>query len=232
MSAHRSLFITGTDTGTGKTIVTGLLGRYLREQGVRVITQKWVQTGCAGGIAGDIECHCRLMGLPLPAPAVMKDASPYVFRRACSPHLAARYEKRTIAAPKIKRSFKRLSGRYECVLVEGAGGVLVPYAGRRFLADIARELSMPVLLVAANRLGAINHALLSIEALKKRSFRIVGVVFNNCVATEKYIRADNARTVGMISGVPVLGVLPYAQDTRHLYRMFKGIGAAIMRRCR
>jgi dethiobiotin synthetase len=224
----RSLFITGTDTAVGKTIVTGLLGRYLRERARRVITQKWVQTGCSHKVPQDIACHYELMGLPVPVKKYLPDVAPYVFRRACSPHLAARYENKRVSAQRIRKCFKRLASQFDCVLVEGAGGVLVPYDDRHFLITIAKELDLAVLLVSQNRLGAINQTLMSVEVLKSRGLDIAGIVFNNNLVDEKYILKDNVHTVSTLSGVPVLGSLPYKSDKKLLAHAFNGIGAAVM----
>lgn len=228
----KSLFIAGTDTGVGKTIVTGLLAGYICRRGVRVVTQKWVQTGCAQDFSSDVRQHYRLMAAPFPAEHYRPDISPYVFRRACSPHLAARSAMRTIDARRIKESFRKLHARFECVLVESAGGVLVPFAGKRFLVDIAQELKLPVLLVSQNRLGAINQTLVNLEALIARKLDVIGIVFNTSRADEKYILEDNVRTVSRLARVPVLGSLAYARDLHGLFKAFAPIGRKIMRRLR
>lgn len=219
-----AVFITGTDTGVGKTVVTGLLGRYLLDQGYSVITQKWVQTG-ANRFSPDIETHWQIMKIK--KPDVGEDlpyVCPYVFRSASSPHLAARLEKRKISADKIKKSFMFLQRRFDFVLVEGTGGALAPFNGKKLVIDIARDLNLPVLVVAANKLGAINHTLLTLEALAARKMKILGVVFNNPAQKgNKAILGDNPSIVQAISKMPVLGILP-RQD---MYREFIPIGKKI-----
>ena len=122
----RGIFVTGTDTCVGKTIVTGLLGRYLKDRGLKVITQKWVQTGCID-TSEDIDMHAKLMDMD--AEILKKyydDMAPYIFKFPSSPHLAASLEKRKIDNCKIKNSYQRLIEDFDHVIVEGAGGILVP----------------------------------------------------------------------------------------------------------
>ncbi|MDP2912438.1 MAG: dethiobiotin synthase [Candidatus Omnitrophota bacterium] len=228
------IFIAGTDTGVGKTIVTGLLGRYLVSRGRRVVTQKWVQTGAGAAPGQDMAVHLKLMGksaedfgdsLPL--------MNPYFFRFAASPHLAARLENKPIDAAKIKRSVKKLSRRFDLCLIEGTGGLLVPFDDGRLLIDIVKELKIPVLVVAKNSLGAINHTLLSIEALKNRGIEILGIVFNNISKCEdKVILRDNKKIIGRLSKQTIIGELPWAKNFGLLYAKFKPLGARIISRLR
>ena len=206
----RGVFITGTDTGAGKTVVTGLLARFLSDMGYSVITQKWIETG-SRGFPQDIAAHLRFMRRRRED---IKDClsliSPYNFRFASSPHLAARLERKKISAGKIKRSFRVLQDKFDFVIVEGIGGALVPYKRKRLVIDIAKELKLPVLIVVDNRLGAINHTLLTVEALKKRGIKIIGIVFNNRdKRTDKVIAKDNIRTIKRLTGEKILGVLPW-----------------------
>ncbi|MDP8298377.1 MAG: dethiobiotin synthase, partial [Candidatus Tantalella remota] len=173
-----SIFITGTDTGVGKTVVTGLLGGYLSDKGINVVTQKWVQTGCEAE-SSDMARHLELMkkdkGDFL---GFIRDMVPYNLLFPASPHLAARKEKIDIDPEKIVNSFRRLEAGFNTVLVEGVGGAKVPLNKETLIVDIAQELRLPVLIVAENRLGTINHTLLTIEAIKNRKLPILGIVFN------------------------------------------------------
>lgn len=175
------IFVAGTDTGVGKTVITRLLAHHLSTRGHKVATQKWVETGVVKG------------------PAV------YSFKLATSPHLSARCEGRTINIKKIKDSLKKLSKKHDFVVVEGTGGLLVPITEKTLFIDLVKELNIPVLLVAANRLGAINHTLLSVEALKRRKVKLLGVVFNSISKKENaLISKDNPRIVKKFIGkVPI-----------------------------
>lgn len=192
----KGIFVTGTDTGVGKTIITGLMARYLLNMGINVITQKWIETG-THGFSRDISTHLKLMGKKKKdIKKYLPYMSPYTFKFPASPHLAARLEKRRINKEKIKNSYKYLEKRFDFVIVEGIGGALVPYREKRLVIDIARELKLPVFIVAENKLGAINHTLLTIEAIKKRNMDITGVYFNTWRGTaEKKILHDNIRTI-------------------------------------
>ncbi len=216
-----AIFVAGTDTGVGKTLVTGLLAWYLISKGRCVITQKWVATGSAE----DIKIHSEIMGLAPTEPRGL--ILPYSFKLAASPHLAARSVRKVINKEKVKKSFVTLSSRYDFVIVEGTGGVLVPISRKSLLIDIVKDLEIPALLVVHNKLGAINHTLLSIEALKARRIPVIGMVFNNLSKTKKVILDDNQRIVEEISGVAVLGELPRSDNIEMLKNRFKAIGDKI-----
>lgn len=220
----KAVFITGTDTGVGKTIVTGLLARYLCEQGRRAVTQKWVQTGTRD-FPADIVTHLELMGLAAEAfQEHAADMSPYALELAASPHLAAAHEKARIDTRRIVASFRRLRKKFDTVIVEGAGGILVPLNKKRLFVDVVEDLGLPVVVVAANKLGAINHTLLTLEALKKRSIPVLGVVFNDLEPQQdETILRDNPRIVQAFARTPVLGQLPWSEDPKCLYRDFEPI---------
>ncbi|MBV5303266.1 MAG: ATP-dependent dethiobiotin synthetase BioD [Chlorobium sp.] len=187
------IVISGIDTGIGKTFVTGLLGRALLLQGRNVITQKIVQTGCEG-VSEDILEHRRLMGVELQDADREGLTCPYLFRYPASPHLAARMEGREIDPLHIRRATLALQKRYELVLLEGVGGLLVPLAPELLFADYIRDSGYGLLLVTSPRLGSINHTLLSIEACVKRGITIRGMIYNSFQSVDKLI-ADDSRDV-------------------------------------
>lgn len=220
----RGVFITGTDTGAGKTVITGLLARYLLGKGYGVITQKWIQTG-AETFPPDIKSHLRLMKRRRShIENYLPHVSPYSFRFASSPHLAANLEGRKIKIEKIKRSYKFLSKRFDFIIVEGIGGVLVPFNEKKLVIDAAKELRLPVLIVADNKLGAINHSILTVEAIKNRNMKILGIIFNSRTPkANRIILKDNPRIIKKLTGVTVLGSLPNLKDKDSLYRAFMPI---------
>jgi dethiobiotin synthetase len=227
----KGIFITGTDTGVGKTIVTGLLARYLLDQGYRVITQKWIQTGSEDGkLSSEIRQHLKLMGQPQSyIQDYLGQACPYRFRFPASAHLASRMEHQSIREDKIAASFRILSRKFDFVLVEGTGGALVPWNNKKLIIDIARKLRLGVVVVAQNKLGAINHSLLNIESLRKREMKLLGVVFNNTRNTDRVILKDNPRIVRELSGERILGVLPWVKNNDSLlYKAFFPIGRQIL----
>jgi dethiobiotin synthetase len=222
----KALFITGTDTGVGKTVVTGLLGRWLIQRGYNVVTQKWIQTGKEN----DLLVHLRMMGKLEELREYMELMSPCRFKFPSSPHLASSIEGERVDWGRIMRAFTSLCEGFEIVLVEGVGGVLVPVGREILLIDMVKEAGLPVLIVALNRLGAINHTLLTLEALKNRGIDVVGVIFNNILQDEdRTILDDNPKIISHIGRVPILGVLEYGEEDE-LWEGFLKIGEEIHRR--
>ena len=226
-----SIFITGTDTGVGKTLVTGLLAGYLSETGMNVVTQKWVQTGCAGD-SSDIKRHLELMEKDeSDFSGFKRDMVPYNLSFPASPHLAAKKEKINIDPEKIENSFRRLEAEFDMVIVEGVGGAKVPLNKETLIVDIAQELRLPVLIVAENRLGTINHTLLTIEAIKNRKLPILGIIFNRASEDgDPEVLEDNILIVDELGGEDVLGELPYSEDDDMLRRLFAPIGNKVLER--
>jgi dethiobiotin synthetase len=210
----KGLFITGTDTGVGKTFVSAAFLKALRTRGVDAVPMKPVQTGCTrkrGGlwVADDLEFCLASAGLRS-GPAERQLMAPYAFRPACSPHLAAAEAGVRIAIPRIVAACRRLTRAHEMVLVEGAGGVLVPLDSRRTMLDLMRALGFPVILVARPGLGTLNHTFLSLRALQAAGLDVAGVVLNQATPGRPgRIEADNRRMIEKLGRVPVLAVLPY-----------------------
>ena len=181
--------ITGIDTGVGKTVATGLLASALLNTGRTVITQKPVETG-GDGVSADILKHREIMGIPLQDVDRDGTTCSYLFRYPASPHLAAALENRTIDTSVIDSATQKLRETYEIVLVEAAGGLLVPLHDRLLFIDYLRERSYPLLLVTSSRLGSINHTLLSLEACRKRGLQLNGLLYNYAGGGDKVIAQD------------------------------------------
>ena len=171
-------FITGIDTDIGKTYTTGLLAKALYEHGCRVITQKLVQTGCHD-IADDIVAHRKIMGVPLQEVDEDSTTCPYIFSKPASPHLASALESRVINPQEITAATHNLAQQYDCVLLEGAGGLMVPIRDDLLTIDYIARQRYPVILVTSGRLGSINHTLMSIEMLKHRSLHLHAIIYNH-----------------------------------------------------
>jgi len=225
----KSVFITGTDTEVGKTVVTGLLGRFLSDKGYNVITQKWIQTGCKS-FPDDIFSHLNFMKRKrFDIRNYLEHVCPYTFKLASSPHLASKLEKRKIRQGKIKNSFSILSKEFDSVLVEGTGGALVPFNNKKMVIDIAGQLHLPVLLVVSNKLGCINHTLLTIEAIRSRGLKLLGIVFNNYHGKGKnIILKDNPKIIKIFAKVRIFGHLPRLKDSEKLYKAFNVTGGRIL----
>lgn len=225
----QSVFVTGTDTEVGKTVVTGLLGRFLAEKGYNVITQKWIQTGCRG-FPDDVARHLDFMKVKrIDIKNYIEHICPYTFKLACSPHLASRLEKRKIRQGKIRNSFSILSKQFDCVVVEGIGGALVPFNNKKLVIDIAVQLNLPVLLVVSNKLGCINHTLLTVEAIKSRGLKLLGIIFNNQSEKENtLILKDNPKIIKLLTGERIFGSLARLENTEQLYKAFAPAGGRIL----
>jgi dethiobiotin synthetase len=179
------LFVSGIDTDIGKTYATGLLAKSLMQQGVNVITQKLVQTGISKqadgelGIADDILSHRQLMQMPLQPCDLDFTTCPYRYEKPASPHLSAALANQPLNINVITDATKALQADYEMVLLEGAGGLLVPINEQLLTLDYIAEQGYPIVLVTSGRLGSINHTLLSLEAIKSRGLMIHSVIYNH-----------------------------------------------------
>ncbi|MNG73017.1 ATP-dependent dethiobiotin synthetase BioD [compost metagenome] len=170
-------FVSGIDTGIGKSYATGLIAKQWNAKGLRTITQKLVQTGNTA-ISEDIILHRELMGIPFTQDDQEKITMPEIFSYPASPHLAAQIDKREINFEKIRQATAQLSQRYDAVLVEGAGGLMVPLAEDYLIIDYIKEMGYPLLFVTSGKLGSINHTLLSLEAIAKRGINLHTVIYN------------------------------------------------------
>lgn len=171
------LFISGIDTAIGKTFATGYLAKILNEQGCSTITQKLVQTGNID-ISEDIEQHRKIMGTGLLDVDLEKLTMPAIFSYPASPHLATQIDGRHIDFLKIEQATQALTQQYDCVLLEGAGGLMVPLTDQLLTIDYIAEKQFPIILVSSGRLGSINHTLLSLEALKLRHLNLYALAYN------------------------------------------------------
>ena len=164
-------FISGIDTGIGKTYTTGYLAKLWNAQGKKTITQKLIQTGNSD-ISEDIEQHRKMMQMGWFPEDESKLTMPEIFTYPASPHLATKIDGREIDFQKIEDATQQLAHKYEVVLLEGAGGLMVPLTTELLTIDYLAEKKFPVILVSSGRLGSINHTLLSLEALKSRGLEL------------------------------------------------------------
>ena len=194
MSGNRVYFVSGIDTGIGKTMATGLMARGLAASGRDVITVKMVQTGNVG-FSEDLAVHRAICG----GASFPEDAegltSPQIFAVPSSPTLAASMEGRTVDVEAISEAVHKCAARHEIVLVESAGGLDVPLTDDVLSVDLAASEGWPLVLVTCGRLGSINHTLLSLEAAKSRGMKVAGVVHNWCDGADPRIDADARGTI-------------------------------------
>jgi dethiobiotin synthetase len=204
----RGLFVTGTDTGVGKTeIACGLL-RAWRAAGRDVAAMKPAQSGVEPGIASDAERLAAAAATGDPAELVC----PYSFAAPLAPAVAARLAGVAIDLPRILAAARELAARHEGVLVEGAGGLLVPLTPRETYADLAVALGFPVLVVARTGLGTVNHTALTVEALRARGLELAGVVLNAATAARDPSEPHNAAEIERLTAAPVLGAISHCDE--------------------
>lgn len=170
-------FVSGIDTDAGKTVCTGWLARELLKAGRKVATMKLVQTGCRD-FSPDIALHRRIMGVELPEDGEGVTA-PELYSYPASPHLSSKIDGRPLDLERIKDCAKTLAERYEVVLVEGAGGLMVPLTPALLTIDFACSMHWPFVFVGNGKLGSINHALLSLEAIAARKAVLSAFLFND-----------------------------------------------------
>ncbi|MGL5682341.1 MAG: dethiobiotin synthase [Marinifilaceae bacterium] len=187
-------FISGIDTDAGKSIATGIMARTLLKNGVRVITQKFIQTGCQG-IAEDILTHRTLMGIEPTPEDEAGITCPYVMSYPASPHLAAEIDNVTINLARIDDATAHLVNVYDVVLLEGAGGLCVPVNRQYNTIDYITDKGYPLILVTSSKLGSINHTLMSLELCKTRGIEVSHVIYNHFPNNSDIITKDTITVI-------------------------------------
>lgn len=184
-------FVTGIDTDAGKTYATGFLAYQWMKEGKKVATVKFIQTGCRD-FSEDIEIHRKIMGGSLPEDSEGLTA-PLIFNYPASAHLASKLDNKKVELQKVDDAIRKLSESYDIILVEGAGGLMVPINETFFTIDYISTRNLPVILVTNGILGSINHTLLSLEAIRSRDLSLYAVVYNRYFDTDKIIAEDTLR---------------------------------------
>ncbi len=211
----RPIFITATDTCVGKTIVTAALGLLFEDKGLRVGVMKPVQ--CAGDDASFLK---KTLKIDDPLELI----NPCFAPEPLSPHLAFARSKTKFDRRRIFESFKTLSSRHDVLLIEGAGGLMVPLSKDYFVIDLVRDLGAELVIVSRLGLGAINHTLLTIDQARGRGIPVAGVIFSQTKPQAKSIpEKTNPGEIEKLGGVPVLGIVPYLKrfDSANILRQVK-----------
>ena len=201
-----ALFVTGTDTGVGKTFVGCALAHAWRAAGRTVGVVKPVETGVEGE-PEDARALAQAAGDDSP----LDDLCPYRFRAPLAPSVAAALEERAIDVDRIATLIERRARGVDVLLVEGAGGLLVPIVGTTTWLDLVVRLRLPMVLVAANRLGTVNHSALTARVAASAGVTIAGFVLSQPVTVTDVSAASNAETIGALTSLRCLGVLPHLE---------------------
>jgi dethiobiotin synthetase len=200
-------FVTGTDTGVGKTLVARLLLEALKRAGHSAAGMKPVASGCHVTAAGLRSDDALELMQASNAAADYADVNPYALASACAPHIAAREMGVAIRLERILESFRRLQQKSPWLVVEGVGGWMVPLGGRLTLVEVARALGLPVILVVGLRLGCLNHALLTAEAIRRADIPLAGWVANHIDPAMTHV-PENIATLAQKIEAPLLAQIP------------------------
>lgn len=203
----KGFFVTGTDTGIGKTTVSCTLLRAFAAQGKKVSGMKPIAAGSENGQWMDVEQLLAASNVNV----TRQQINPYAFGPPISPHLAAQQLGTEIDLLVIHHAYQQLSAVADLVIVEGAGGFLVPVNERQNGADLAKTLNLPVILVVGMRLGCLNHALLTAQAIQAAGLTLAGWVAN-CVDPQMLALEQNITTLEQRLDCPLLGTLPFCRE--------------------
>lgn len=183
------IFVTGIGTDVGKSWATGWLACRYAEEGKTVITQKFIQTGNVGR-SEDIEVHRKIMGIEMTPMDLDMTTAPEIFTYPCSPDLAAKIDGREIDFEKIERATETLESYYDIVLIEGAGGIMVPLKGEYLTIDYIKDHNLPTVVVTNGQLGSISHTLLTLYAIKEYGINLSEVIYNHYFDKDPTICSD------------------------------------------
>lgn len=200
-------FITGTDTGVGKTLFSAALLHALADLGVRAVGMKPVAAGAESRDGSWVNEDVAMLAAASGVQAPPELANPYLFREAIAPHLAADHKGVAIEIPRIAAALEALGNMADVVVVEGVGGFRVPLGPGRDTADLAVRLDLPLILVVGMRLGCLNHALLTAEAISRRNLKLAGWVANR-IDPDMPAYDENLATLTKLLGAPMLAELP------------------------
>jgi len=229
---NKGIFITGTDTGVGKTFVAAGLIKAIRAKGINVCPMKPVETGCKKRngrlVPADAVKLSKASGIEESLDAV----NPYRFRLPLAPATAAEKEGVAINRNKIMAAYKRLSKSHDFIVIEGAGGIMTPVYKKYLYLDMINDFALPLIIVSRPGLGTINHTLLTIEAARSKGINLQGVIINHASGAGNDLSEEsNPEIIARIGNVPVLGIIPYFKNPASLssQSLFRSIAEKIIR---
>jgi len=209
----KGYFITGTDTGVGKTVVTACLGTLLKSRGENVGIMKPIETGVDPECYSSANSDARFLMEVLGVNDSPEDVCPYRLKHPASPYQAARIEERAIDPAKILERFEKLQSKYSMMLVEGIGGLMVPITQRYNVADLALQMNLSLIIVSRVQIGTLNHTLLTINAASQYGLKVKGVILNPSNDIElNAIEKEQGALIEKFSDTLVLGTCPFVKD--------------------
>ncbi|MBF0343165.1 MAG: dethiobiotin synthase [Nitrospirae bacterium] len=207
----KGFFITGTDTGVGKTIITAIVALALQERGLRTTVIKPIETGCMLSGQGLVPPDGLFLKNILNLDDDIDRITPVRYALPLAPLVAAKLENREVDLQRLRRCFAELN-TYEAVVVEGIGGLMVPITEDYFVYDMIKELGLPVILVAAAGLGSINHTLLSIDFMKSHNISTAGLIINHNVSYHGIANRTTPDTISRLSPINIIATVPFIRN--------------------
>lgn len=210
---NKGFFVTGTDTGVGKTLVTTQIGRAIQDENISLGIMKPIETGVSSSLVQTNLSDAGLLKTILEIPDSMEDISPYRYQTPVAPLLASRLENKPIDTQVIIEAYQKLTRKYDVVLAEGAGGLLVPIKNNYLMADLAKDLALPLIIVARFHLGTINQTALTIESARARGLNIEGIIFS-CLDEDQPTELEKYTPdiLEEIYKTPVIAICPFMGD--------------------
>ncbi len=206
-----AIFITGTDTGVGKTIVTSALARHLSDQGLKVGVMKPIETGVDE--PNKLGSDAALLRWAANSQDSADDISPYRFDLPSSPHQAAKAARESIDIERIIDAFYRIKTDKDIVFVEGAGGLMVPINGGYLMSDLVTQMDLPLLVITRPQLGTINHTLLTTFTARAMELNLCGFLINGMPEKPDTVEMEAPHLLSSLASADLLGVLPFAQGS-------------------
>ena len=207
----KGYFITGTDTGVGKTIVTACLAKLFknRNDGVMKPIETGVDSECSSSSNSDAKFLMEITGIS----DSLEDVCPYRLKLSASPYQAARIEGKEIDPEIILERFRALQSKHPMMLVEGIGGIMVPITQSYNVSNLALQMGLPLIIVSRVQVGTLNHTLLTINAAQQHGLKVKGIILNPAYEGElQSIEAEQGQLLKELSNVPILGICPYIND--------------------
>lgn len=202
----KGIFVTGTDTGVGKTVVAATIARLLRESGIDVGVMKPVTSGCIAAGGRLVSEDAELLKWAAGCDPADQDVTPYLLREPLAPSMAASREGVRIDFTTIKEAYDRLSSRHSFMIVEGAGGLMVPLSGGMLIADLVNHLKLPIIVITRPNLGTINHTHLTTFAAGQLGIQVKGIIINNYPDRPDAAEEYAPHLLASLCGAPILGI--------------------------
>lgn len=202
------VFITGTDTGVGKTIVAAVIARLIADAGLRTGIMKPVTSGCSERDGVRISDDAELLAYGARLEALPPEAVPYLLTAPIAPSEAAAKEGVRIDLERIAAEYETLAAQHDFMVVEGAGGLMVPLAGGLLVADLIRRLGLPVIVVARPGLGTVNHTCLTCFAARQMDIPVIGIIISGFPDAPDEAEESAPHLIASLAGAPILGIFP------------------------